>query len=299
MQRSHMVAGGLILLVVLSYVWFEQQGFGTASDGEILTPVSSFSHSHGIAVDVVDAKKVYIATHEGLYLLKEDKDLYRVGRARDDLMGFGSHPTKAGTFFSSGHPARGGNIGFQRTTDGGVSWEIVSAGLDSPVDFHAMAVSMANPSVMYGFFGGKPQRSADEGSSWGHANGAIAPISLSTDPQDGDTVYASSRNGVMVSKDRGDTWSSLSAELEDGAVSAFVLDPTAPQDALAFAEKLGGLGKSSDGGATWRRVAESFGGEAILYLAFSRSEPGVVYALSHLNSVYKSSDRGSIWSKVI
>jgi photosystem II stability/assembly factor-like uncharacterized protein len=298
MQKNYLLIGGAVILILGSLFFFgskdKPSGDGTEST---LTPALSFSHSHGIAVDVTDAKKVYIATHEGLYLLSDDKDLYQIGKTRDDLMGFSPHPTEAQIFFSSGHPSRGGNIGFQKTTDGGLSWTRISDGLGGRVDFHSMTVSQVNPSIVYGFFGGKLQRSTDEGRTWEYAKGTIAPISLSSDTKDESTLYASTQNGVQVSKDRGETWHSVSPQLEGGAVSVFVIDPTSTY-ALAFSEKLGGMGKSVDGGTTWQKVQDTFGSEAVLYIAFSKSQTRVVYALTNKNSVYKSTDSGTAWTKV-
>lgn len=298
MSKNHVLTGGAVILALGALLFFsltEKQQEGGVE--RVLTPVVSFSHSHGIAVDIADPNKVYIATHEGLYLLSGDKDLYQIGRSRDDLMGFSSHPTEVQTFFSSGHPSRGGNIGFQKTTDGGLSWSRISDGLGGRVDFHAMTVSQVNPSIVYGFFDGKLQRSTDGGSSWEYAKGTIAPISLSSDPKDERVLYASTQNGVQVSKDKGETWQSLSLELEGGVVTVFVIDPTATY-ALAFSEKLGGMGKSVDGGMTWQKVAETFRNEAVLYVAFSKTQTGLVYALTNRNSVYKSADNGTTWIKV-
>lgn len=298
MQKNYLIAGVVIILLIGGLFLFGSNGKQNGDDTQsTLTPVSSFSHSHGIAVDVTDAKKVYVATHEGLYLLSDDKDLYQIGKTRDDLMGFSPHPTETQIFFSSGHPSRGGNIGFQKTTDGGLSWTRISDGLGGRVDFHSMTVSQISPSIVYGFFGGKLQRSTDEGRTWEYAKGTIAPISLSSDTKDESTLYASTQNGVQVSKDKGETWQSVSPQLEGGAVSVFVIDPTSTY-ALAFSEKLGGMGKSVDGGTTWQKVQETFGSEAVLYIAFSKSQTGVVYALTNKNSVYKSTDSGTLWTKV-
>lgn len=298
MQKNYLVAGGITILLLGALIIF---GFKETPDSNTaetkLTPVSSFSHSHGIAVDVVDSKKIFIATHEGLYLLSEDKDLYHVGKIRDDLMGFSSHPTEVETFFSSGHGAQGGNIGFQKTTDGGMTWTRVSEGLAGPVDFHALTVSQANPTTVYGFFGGKLQRTTDGGRQWEYVKGTVAPLSLSTDPKDEKVVFASTQDGVWVSKDRGDTWQSISPELSGGAVTVFVIDPLSTY-ALAFSEKLGGMGKSVDGGSTWQKIDETFGGEVVLYLAFSKSQPGTVYTLTNKNSVYKSTASGDSWVRV-
>ncbi len=298
MQKNYLIAGGAAVLLLGGLFLLGSSGTPNKNgSGNTLTPVSSFSHSHGVAADIADAKKVYIATHEGLFLFSEDKDLFRIGKTRDDLMGFSSHPTEANTFFSSGHPARGGNIGFQRTTDSGVTWERVSDGLGGRVDFHAMAVSQANPNIVYGFFGGRLERSEDGGRSWEYAKGSVFPISLSTDPKNENVLYASTQNGVQVSRDKGDSWQSASSQLEGGAVSVFALDPSSTY-ALAFSEKLGGMGKSPDGGATWQKVQETFGGEAVLYLAFSKPQADVVYALTNKNSVYKTADSGNNWIKV-
>ncbi len=296
MQKNYII-GGAVILIIASALFFTRSS-PIAETGSTLTSAISFSHSHSIAVDIADAKKVYIATHEGLYLLQNDKDLFQVGKSRDDLMGFSPHPTISNIFFSSGHPARGGNIGFQKTTDGGVSWEKISTGLGGTVDFHSMTVSQVNPDLVYGFFGNKLQRSTDGGRSWEYAKGTIAPISLSSDIVKENVLYASTRSGVQVSEDKGDTWKSISPQLEGGAVSVFAVDPQTPAHTLAFSEKLGGMGKSVDGGVMWQKLPETFGGEAVLYLSFSKSEMSTVYVLTSANSIYKSTNSGDSWTKV-
>ncbi len=298
MQKNYLI-GGVVVLVIVGGLFLFSSGSKPieSTTGNALTPATSFSHSHGIAVDTTDATKVYIATHEGLYLLQGDKDLFQIGKVRDDLMGFSAHPTDANTFFSSGHPSRGGNIGFQKTTDGGITWERLSDGLGGRVDFHSMTVSQVNPDIVYGFFGNKLQRSTDGGRSWEYAKGTVAPISLSSDPKNESIVYASTQNGVVVSNDKGDTWQSISPQLEGGAVSVFAVDPLST-NALSFSEKLGGMGKSVDGGKSWEKIPETFGGEAVLYISHSKSTTGTVYALTNKNSVYKSTDSGATWTKV-
>lgn len=284
--------GGATLVAILALFLLASR---TPSNADGLTPASRFDHAHGIALDAMDPSKLYIATHDGLYVLQNDKDLFRIGSSRDDLMGFTAHPTEASTFLSSGHPARGGNIGFQKSVDGGLTWTKVSPGLDGPVDFHSMSVSTVNPDTMYGSFAGKLQRSRDGGKNWEYAEGTIAPISLSTDPVRELVIYAATQSGVRVSEDAGDTWKSFSAQLEGGAVSVITFNPTDAKTALAFAESLGGLGKSTDGGKTWQRVSDNFGGNSVLYLAFSTREPDVAYALTSSNSIYKSTNRGEDW----
>ncbi len=288
------IGGGILLLA---------RGGDNAKSGNPtsnLYPEKSISHAHGLAVDVKDPSKVYIATHYGLLLLQSEKDLYRIGKSKDDYMGFSSHPTEATVFFSSGHPSTGGNSGFQKSEDGGVTWKKISSGVNGPIDFHAMAVSPVNPNLLYGWFQGSLQRSIDQGKTWEIVNDDLLPVYLAGDTQDENIAYAATPRGqgVMVSRDKGATWSSLSPALEGGAVSVIAIHPQDPRILLTFSEKLGGLGKSTDGGAVWNKVSEGFNGETVVQIAFSRSTPNTVYALTHQNKLYKSIDTGDEWVNI-
>ena len=102
----------------------------------------------------------------------------------------------------------------------------------------------------------------------------------------------------MVSRDKGANWSSLSKDLEGGMVSVIAVHPNSAKILLTFSEKLGGLGKSSDGGQTWKKVNSTFNGETILHIAFDSSKPEIAYGLTEKNSLYKSVDTGETWNKI-
>lgn len=289
------VIGGGILL-------FSRGGDNSTSNSPSsnLYPEQAISHGHGLAVDVKDPNKLYIATHYGLLVLVNEKDLFRVGKSRDDYMGFSPHPTDASMLFSSGHPSYGGNIGFQKSEDGGFTWKKVSNGVNGPVDFHAMAISPVNFNLIYGWYQGNLQRSIDQGKNWEIVNRDLLPVYLAADSQDENVVYAATPRGqgVMVSRDKGASWNSLSPELEGKAVSVIAIHPKDANVLLTFSEKLGGLGKSTDQGKTWQKVNEAFNGETILHIAFDRNSPSVVYALTHENKLYKSVDAGNTWNQI-
>lgn len=297
-------AGSLALLVVLLVVAFLRHG--RAGAGAMGSPPNWYAvdalehHAHGLAVDVRDARKLYLATHRGIFVLRGDRDLYQIGKSQDDYMGFSVHPTDPQVFFSSGHPSTGGNIGFQRSDDGGVTWKKISSGVNGPVDFHAMAVSPVNPNLIFGWYAGQLQRSVDGGLSWEalRTNINVAPVSLIADPQDENMVYAinAESRGVLVSRDKGVTWTVLSQELAGGTVNAFAVNPQDARTMLSFSAQRG-LAKSGDGGVRWEKNQETFGGEEIFFLAFSKQGQWV-YTLTEHNSIYKSLDGGNTWSKV-
>ncbi|MEK7291974.1 MAG: hypothetical protein AAB088_00875 [Actinomycetota bacterium] len=303
-RGSKTFIGMVIALVVIASVTFLLTRPGGSDDNNSssneLIPESTFSHSHGLAVDVQDASKLYIATHEGLLVLLNDANLYRVGKSNDDYMGFSPHPTDANILYSSGHPSLGGNIGFQKSDDGGFTWNKVSDGIDGPVDFHVMAISPVNPNLIYGWYQGSLQRSTDQGESWEIVNSDLMPIYLVADSQEENVVYVATTEGqgVLVSRDKGVTWAPLSPELEGGAVSVIAVRPGDSKTQLAFSQTLDGLGKSTDSGKTWKKVNEEFNGEVLLQIAFSSLEPNIVYALSRENKLYKSTDAADTWIQI-
>jgi len=303
MKNKPLIFGVIAIIVIIgSIVLFSLLGNNTENSSSVnnLYAEQSITHGHGLAVGVADQNKLYIATHHGLLVLMNEKDLYRVGKSEDDYMGFSMHPTEANVAFSSGHPSLGGNIGFQKSEDGGVTWQKISSGVNGPVDFHAMTVSSVNPNLIYGWYQGNLQRSNDQGKTWEIVNSDLLPVYLAADTQNENVVYAatSQGQGIVVSRDKGVTWSSLSAELEKGAVSVLAIHPQDAKILLTFSEKLGGLGKSTDNGKTWKKVNEGFNGETILHIAFSRSNPSIIYALTHENRVYKSTDTGDTWAQI-
>jgi len=284
-----LIIGGLIVIGAITGIIAQ-----SLPKNENLMPVNEITHGHGLSVDVADSDKVYIATHHGLLLLQNEKELYQVGDSKDDYMGFSPHPTSSKIFFSSGHPSTGGNIGFQKSIDGGFNWEKVSDGVGGPVDFHAMAVSPVNPDLIFGWYRGALQRSTDGGKNWEVVNNTnFVTVGLTADPKDENIVYAASPQGLMVSKNQGKDWSFLL----DGFVSTIVINPQDSQKLISFSEKLK-LARSIDGGKNWEPVDESFDGEIPLHAAFDTQKPEVIYTLTEKNSLYKSTDSGITWNKI-
>ena len=287
-----------IFIVGLGILLFKGKFNTNKAEANKLIPATEITHGHGMAVDVNDPNKLYIATHHGLYALVNDKDLYQVGNNSNDYMGFSPDAKDPKVFFASGHPETGGNIGFQKSEDGGFTWKVVSDGIGGPVDFHALSVSPVNPNLVYGWYQGQLQRSTDGGKNWEAFKNGFVIVSLTADPNDENVVYAITPqgNGVMVSKDKGMSWNILSKDLQGGLTSSFAVDPADSHIMLSHSEKLG-LAKSTDSGVTWQKINQSFDGD-ILYIAYDKTQPNRVYGLSTTNSIYKSLDSGQTWTKI-
>lgn len=289
------VIGASILIVAAS-----RSDNKTSDTTQYLTPVTTINDVHGLTVDVADSSKVWVASHTGLHLLKDDKDLYLAGSGRDDYMGFSAHPSDPNTFFSSGHPSdMSGNIGFQKSSDAGRTWKKVANGVGGPVDFHAMAVSQVDPNIVYGWYRGGLQKSTDGGKNWqivaSNLNAQI--IYLTTDPQQKDKVYAATNAGLLVSQDQGKKWSQLSMGLISDAIITAAVNPNNPQELLAYGQRLG-LAKSTDGGKSWSKIEAQWADSMVMYISYDKNRTGVIYAITQSIEIYKTVDGGSTWSKV-
>jgi len=280
------VAGLAALLLVTTACASGDSGAGV--------PAAGFEHIHGLAV-AADATP-YVATHGGLVRRSGDGWEYASGD-RNDHMGFVMDPA-GGTMWRSGHSASRPSLGVETSADGGATWTRLSDVLDPPVDFHAMAVSYADPTVLYGWdSGGRGLfRSDDAGSTWTRLEPAGLPdprvLALGA-PAEPDVVFAGTPAGLFRSDDRGETWSAF-AGYAGGAVTAIGCDPSDPADLLVAGQ--GGIARTIDGGRTWATTplpTSDFVGA----LAISPAEEEVAYA-SVTTTVFESRDGGTTWNKL-
>jgi len=254
------------------------------------------THFHGLAVDRGDPSRLYLATHHGLYRVETDGSAVRISEETHDFMGFTPHPEDPAVLYASGHPARGGNLGFIRSTDGGKTWRQLAEGVRGPVDFHSMDVSRADPRVIYGVYQGI-QRSRDGGRSWsmvGPAPEGLIDIAASAlDPK---RLYAATRTGLLYSEDGGRRWRaaglgrapvSLAYAGGDGHLYAYVVNR--------------GLHQSREPDLRWARLSDDFDGRYLLHLALDPTDPARLYAIRHdaetrRADLVASHDGGATWA---
>lgn len=238
------------------------------------TRLDRIPHIHGIEASETHPGKLFLATHNGLYLASPDGTAERISEHAYDMMGFVGNPKDPGIFYGSGHPPSGGNIGVIRSEDGGRTWAPLASGVDGPVDFHAMTVSEADPSVLYGIHGGL-QMSRDGGHSWTVQGSLPAEThDIAASAMDADTVYAATGGGLKVSRDAGKTWrpghlftppATMVHATPDGTVYAFVLGQ--------------GLITAKEPSLTWAPVSDAFGPHALVHMATDPSDPHRLYGV--------------------
>lgn len=179
--------------------------------------------------------------------------------------------------------------GLWKTTDGGDNWAPITDGQINSASVGAIAVSESNPNVVYIGMGESCIR------------GNIMP---------GDGIYKST--------DAGKTWKHIGFKNVD-AISKIRIDPTNPD--IVYAAVFGkfsvpsserGVYKSTDGGATWKKVLGRDDKTGAIDIALDRANPNVLYAAMweayrkeyQMSSggagsgLFKSTDAGATWTEI-
>jgi photosystem II stability/assembly factor-like uncharacterized protein len=260
-----------------------------AAETMAVSELPRHTHVHGLAVDRQDPSKLLIATHHGLFRAGPDGKAERISEVQD-FMGFKPHPSDPTKLFASGHPLRGGNLGFIASSDQGRTWSQISPGANGPVDFHQMAVSPADPNTIYGAYGGL-QVSRDAGKTWRLVGSTPDKlIALSASAKSADMLYAATEAGLLVSKDGGKTWDAL---LQGTPVSLVEVTPDGTLYAFVINR---GLVRSAEEPVNFTDLGADFGSGFLLHLTADPTDPNRLFAATAKGRILISTDRGQTWT---
>jgi photosystem II stability/assembly factor-like uncharacterized protein len=261
--------------------------------------LAQVTHFHGLAVDAADRSRLYLATHDGLFIFEpEDGTAYSLSEIRHDLMGFTPDPRNPSILYASGHAAGGGNLGLIASDDGGRSWRQLAEGVGGPADYHQLAVSATDPRTIYGAYRGQLQVSPDGGRTWEVVGPAPAGlIDLAASSKELGRLYAATQSGLLKSGDGGRVWQDAYWERQlatmvhvapGGVVYAFVVGA--------------GLIAAAEPELSWQSVSErGFGADYVLHLAIDPAHNTKLYAITFnpqtkTQAVLASTDTGKTWA---
>jgi photosystem II stability/assembly factor-like uncharacterized protein len=268
----------VLLAIVLGGLWFRADGSDRTAETD-----PGLVHVHGLGINPGDGA-LYIATHTGLWRLPRGRrEPERVGRSRQDTMGF----TIAGPdhFLGSGHPDNVREpplLGLIESKDRGLDWDPIS--LLGEADFHVLR-AVGNLVYGYDVTNERLMVSTNSGRSWTERHPAPV-IDLAPNPTNPTHVIASTEQGLLVSRDSGERWS----QLGDGL--GLLAWPAA--NALYLVNGVGDVLRSSDRGRRWTRVGQ-IGGQPAALLAATDQD---LYAAVHQGGIVRSRDGGRTWQAI-
>jgi photosystem II stability/assembly factor-like uncharacterized protein len=217
----------------------------------------------------------------------------------------------------------GGRGQLFKSTDAGSSWNLASLGLPPtpaappfPHQVLSLAISPRNPKTLYALLRNNTTAdvqlvtSLDGGASWSTANGATLPAydlnTLTPDPQDPDTLYLGSDNGVLQSTDGGAHWKAVNSGLRATGVASILIDPQNSGTLWAVNATIRrshgtGLFKSTDNGKTW--FPSDSGLPVFVHsLTAPAHDTRELYILGSHNGggtgLFRSEDAGATWAEI-
>ena len=207
---------------------------------------------------------------------------FRGGRAN----AIAGDPTNASVYYVG---YTGGGIG--KTDDGGITWKNISDGFFKVGSIGEIAVSDADPNVIYVGSGEHAVRG----------------------------VMTSYGDGIYKSTDAGKTWKNIGLE-KTRHISDIAIHPNnsdvvyvAAQGALHGPSADRGVYKSTDGGATWKKTLYVDENTGVSSLSMDVTNPRILYAATWQHrrypwkvesggpgcSIWKSTDSGETWNKIV
>jgi hypothetical protein len=240
-------------------------------------------HVHGLGVDPADGA-LYAATHSGLFRLPEDGGkASRIANRYQDTMGFAVVGPNA--FLGSGHPDfREDNpprLGLIESTDAGQSWQPLS--LRGEADFHALHAAHGN---VYGYEAGSGAFMVSADRERWETRSELPMRDFAVSPTDGDTLLATTEEGLARSADGGRTWNAL-----PGAPTLVVL-AWGSADSLYGVAPDGTVHHSTDGGANWTGRGSAGGAPEAVTIDIGDGGSEVLYVAAAERGILQSPDGG-------
>ena len=180
------------------------------------------------------------------------------------------------------------DIGYLRSADGGKSWTLASTGSPWRNTFYEILPDPKRKGVIYA------------GASNHHGIPAWSYIN----------IERKTNGGVVLSIDGGKTWTHISKDIPDAAITSIIMDPKSPpmRRTLWVTAFRSGVYKSTDGGHSWQKKSNGLPRDNTHVYMIRRHADGTLYvSITGKRSgrnflapagVYRSTDGGEHWTSI-
>lgn len=281
------LAGAVALVVgigVALSVLRDSDSTEAAKTGESIRGLPKTPDYHSLLVSPTDSRRLVLGTHFGLFESSDGGATWRRTEfGRRDAMNLAR--TGGSVVWAAGH-----NV-LAKSSDNGKTWQDVSPPGLPYLDVHGFAVDSRNPNTLYAAIAGNGlYRSSNGGASFElvtkDVGGSVFALAVT---RDGRILAGDTQRGLLSSRDRGKTWSTLF----ESPVLGLAINPKQPQRILA-AGQITQL--STDGGRHWKLVQAL--NEGTGPVAWSKSAPRTAYLVGFDRTLFRSSDGGENWQPV-
>ena len=216
-----------------------------------------------LALDPVDAAKIYAGTLDGIFTSRDGGISWEsLGLKAQSITLLVVDPVDSETIYA------GSAFSILKTSDGGLEWNLATTNLPPFTTFTSLVIDPGDPAVLYlGTDGRGVFKTTDAAETWRAINNGLEGtaqriFSFAIDPQDSRRLFIGTQGAVYLSRNGGSIWEITSLE-GVFAVVALVVDPVSADTIYAAAPASFGnlFVTTTDGGTSW---AQSNGGLANL-----------------------------------
>lgn len=280
------------LPAVLAFAAAAAVSLSTPRTGHAAIDFYALPHINRIALAAGAPDSLLLATRAGVLRLTRAGKVEQIALGDDNVTLLRADPRDPGILYASGRRRGrdGKNLGLLISRDGAKTWTPLSPGAGAPAVYRTLAVSRADPSVMYAGYGGL-QASRDAGKSWDFvARGPWDLYDLAASANDVATLYAASRGGLLRSTDAGLHWR-LAIDVPNVATAV-----TVGRRGEIYAYVAGrGLIHGIEPIFAWQTRNDRLGEQMITQLLIDAADAKHLIALNHLGRVIESRDSGLTW----
>jgi photosystem II stability/assembly factor-like uncharacterized protein len=312
-------------------VWTSTDGGETIGRMPSGSGLYSGSQVWSFGVHPASAAELLAGTDSGIYRLdRRTEKWHHIASPMDDMLvtAIAYSPADPQVLLAGTQPGA-----LFRSADGGASWRAIETPIQPYVstgfyagDGAASATAVAEAPVKHWtrvtqivFDPSDPElvfagveidgvwRSRDAGLTWervseGLVTGDIHGFAIVRDPSAGRSIFATTCDGLHVSRDGGESWELLTIAAPRPYMRSIVQRPGDAR--LLFMTNGNGppgtdghLFTSRDAGTTWNEIALAPPLESSLYfLATNPADPQLMYAAANLGQIYRTTDGGASWT---
>ncbi len=253
---------------------------------------SSSRRTRALAQDAVRAETLYAGTTEGLFVSDDSSNSWRLTTAKDLVVNAIAALPGALLIGTDG-------AGVLRSTDGGRSFTPANAGFSEHL-ISRVLVGRESGRLFVGisgdrFHGGVLTASRLEG-PWTKLGEGLEGRELLALTLAGPEVLAGTDDGVFLSVSHCGNWRRLSTQVDGSEAHPRAADVAALSERTFLVATAQGLLRSTDAGATWRRLSLGLA-NSVSAVAASTHDANLAVAATPLG-FFKSRDAGATWRQL-
>jgi photosystem II stability/assembly factor-like uncharacterized protein len=249
---------------------------------------------------------IYIATNDYIYKTRDGGKTWSnlsKGMSYSRVIAMAIDPAYPATIYAG---TKGDAV--YKSYDGGQRWTSLRVGLDDATISSVVNQFVFDPADAQHLFLATTMgvfESKTAGERWikrmEGMKEVLMVVTLGMDPNRSSVLYAGTSGGVYKSTDQGAHWVQVNNGLVPTdmvktsralSVTSVQVDPFAP--GTVYAATLAGLFKTTDGAASWTRVAEALPDQMIVAMVLDRARAGVLYVAAR-DGIHRSEDGGQTW----